>query len=125
MSEIFETLKQLNELTNNKLDNLIDNFKRLDADTQKALQKISELSEITIVNKTNIDYCKKDINNLWKKLREDRSELTVDMQKEIDEMKKDCYQEIRLSASKIKLWVAFGVISALATIVINVLSKVL
>jgi len=125
VSEIFETLKQLNELTNNKLDNLIDNFKRLDADTQKALQKISELSEITIVNKTNIDYCKKDINNLWKKLREDRSELTVDMQKEIDEMKKDCYQEIRLSASKIKLWVAFGVISALATIVINVLSKVL
>ena len=132
LKEILQQIKQANDITANRLDDIKADGRRieksinvLDGDIKKLNSKFDDLNKEVAKNQIELEYCKKDINNLWSKLRDDRSELLLDFEKELDENKKECFQEIKLSASRIKLWVALGVISALATVVINVLGKVL
>ena len=132
LKEILQQIKQANDITANRLDDIKADGRRieksiitLDGDIKKLNSKFDEINKEVAKNQIELEYCKKDINNLWSKLRDDRSELLLDFEKELDENKKECIQEIKLSASRIKLWVALGVISALATVVINVLGKVL
>ena len=132
LKEILQQIKQANDITANRLDDIKADGRRieksiitLDGDIKKLNSKFDEINKEVAKNQIELEYCKKDINNLWSKLRDDRSELLLDFEKELDENKKECIQEIKLSASRIKLWVALGVISALATVVVNILGKVL